>query len=243
MLALMHAGRIGAAVAFVLAGVGGAAAQVPDGSDLVEMARASKANAVFKDVAATARAAGLDYADLLPRLLDANANAYVYLVQDALVQRGEAAPLSGLLDRASIGAIVKFCVGEGIEPVCRAGILTREAASALGAALDGGEMAEEKAAEVVLQCGPVGEYPAFSRVYAAQWRGDQLHLDRGTPGEFGYETWTGRVNDDGVLTLSGEYIEGEGGLKLLDLDAQRADDGSFSGSGIRGPRDCTIAVK
>ena len=74
--------------------------------------------------------------DFLIRLQAANLNAYVYLLQAELGERGlyEGAA-NGMLGRGTIAAISSFCSETGIRDVCDRGPLTSRAARALAGAL------------------------------------------------------------------------------------------------------------
>lgn len=76
--------------------------------------------------------------DLLPRLLEANPNAYVYVLQSGLREAGYAAPLSGILGRSTVNQLAAFCADKGIDAQCRLGPLLPDSARAIGTALAAG---------------------------------------------------------------------------------------------------------
>src|SRR5690606_28914453 len=53
-----------------------------------------------------------------------------------------------------------------------------------------------------------------------------------------YDLWQGRVDNDGVVTITGSYIEGTGGVKPVKLSG-RIKNGQLLLNGKRGVRDCT----
>lgn len=79
--------------------------------------------------------------DLLPRLLEANPNAYVYVLQSGLREAGYASPLSGILGRSTVTQLSAFCADKGIDAQCRLGPLLPDVAHAIGAALAAGNAA------------------------------------------------------------------------------------------------------
>lgn len=76
--------------------------------------------------------------DLLPRLLEANPNAYVYALQSGLRAAGYASPLSGILGRSTVTQLSAFCADQGIDAQCRLGPLLPDIARTIGTALAAG---------------------------------------------------------------------------------------------------------
>lgn len=73
--------------------------------------------------------------DVLPRLLAANPNAYVYALQASLRDGGYAAPLNAILDRSTLDSVIAFCTDNDIASICARGPLLPESAMAIGAVL------------------------------------------------------------------------------------------------------------
>ena len=116
--------------------------------------------------------------DLLPRLLAANPNAYVYALQSGLREAGYASPLSGILGRSTVTQLSAFCADTGIDAQCRLGPLLPDVASAIDAALAAGNAAP---AEATMLAEPPVATPAPTTSLPSGWS-----IDDGQP--FGIET-------------------------------------------------------
>lgn len=94
------------------------------------------------------KSAGTPLATLLPELVTANPNLYVYLIQQTLVDRGlRSDKPTGLLTADTITQINRLCAAGGIEEICAAGPLSPAAAAKIGMQLDGDMPAATAAAE------------------------------------------------------------------------------------------------
>lgn len=100
----------------------------------------------------------------------------------------------------------------------------------------------DKSLEAVLECQGIEGGEGFNRQVALSLQEGRLSLLRGTPGELGYEKWDGQVNEDGAVNLTGEYIEGSLNLKPVSFTAN-VEGGVVTGSGTRGPRECTFTAQ
>lgn len=111
--------------------------------------------------------------DLLPRLLEANPNAYVYALQSGLRAAGYASPLSGILGRSTVSQLSAFCADKGIDAQCRLGPLLPDIARAIGAALaagnDAAPAAEPAAPAAPAQAEPLAAAPAAEAGLPAGW--------------------------------------------------------------------------
>lgn len=93
-----------------------------------------------------------------------------------------------------------------------------------------------------LACEPSGGNPQIRRTYDAFMGEGEFSFRAKAPGEQGYENWRGLVQADGRMLITGEYIEGYGGTKKVNISADRSGDNRFEGAGTRGPRNCTISI-
>ncbi len=178
----------------------------------------------------------------LPAVLETDANAYVGLLQ---VTAG--VEPSGMLDRTTIRAINTYCVSKGIAEVCASGPLTLAAAEAIQSVVGVWAADAEPAggtAKTLLQaqllCTPSGGDQGLARTYEVYFDGATLSLSRGDRAEPYYEQWRGVVVNE-ALTVTGEYVEGEGGLKKIEFSLKSVP-GRFSGGGVRGPRTCQVDI-
>jgi hypothetical protein len=131
--------------------------------------------------------------DLLPRLLEANPNAYVYALQSGLREAGYASPLSGIMGRSTVTQLSAFCADKGIDAQCRLGPLLPDVARAIGAALASPAEATVSPAEME----PPAAVPAAETGLPAGWS-----VDDGQP--FGIAT---RI-EDATATRATIHIEG-----------------------------------
>jgi hypothetical protein len=193
-------------------------------------------------------AATQNYALDLPKLLQSSPNDYVRAIQKALIGRGDyQGQVNGLLTQNTITGIGRFCRSTDILAVCRVGIMTEEAATEIGSALDaagvgrvGTESAPGQEITIDLTCGPEGS--GFTRQIPATLNNGTLTVSRGADGENGFESWQGVVAENDPFQVTGTYIEGEGGTKPVDFEAANQGD-VISGRGKRGPRDCTFTAQ
>ncbi|WP_137152274.1 VCBS repeat-containing protein [Devosia sp. FKR38] len=172
------------AFAILLAGptVGPALGQSSSQADLIAGLGGINGPAGFEQASSDIKAAGAALGTLLPDLVAVNANLYVYLVQQGLVDQGlrRAGP-TGLLTADTITQINALCAKGGIQTLCSAGPLTPAAAGPIGQLLDGAAPIATAAitapAEPVGKSKPAASTPPESLSVAALLGGPAADLD------------------------------------------------------------------
>lgn len=194
------------------------------------------------------------FREALPSLLDSDQNEYVLAIQQALKNRGVDISLSGQLTRSTITDIAAFCSTSDILSTCRHGILTEEAAVAIGLALDGGGASETEAVaevkspagakvvEITLQCGRAGNFPPFQRTIEGKIDDGAFVVAVNDKPDGDYDRWSGTVSKTEPFTVTGSYVEGGGATKSLRFTAHW-DGSKMEGAGNRGPRDCSFVAQ
>lgn len=84
-------------------------------------------------------ALALPYEVALPRVLAANENLYVFVIQQQLLGRQlRSAPANGILSQTSLRELLDLCAAQSIDAECGRGPMTPEVAALLGTVFDAG---------------------------------------------------------------------------------------------------------
>ena len=93
-----------------------------------------------------------------------------------------------------------------------------------------------------LECDAINaELPSATRMFEATFTAGNLTMQIGTTADARYERWDGLIEGDGRISIQGEYIEGEGGIKPVHLEGNY-NPGGVSATGTRGIRRCDLFI-
>lgn len=95
--------------------------------------------------------------------------------------------------------------------------------------------------DLVMSCSAIGRADSFKREYKIRGRNGNLTIETKNEGLPDFETWNFSLSGNGIVTISGEYQEGAGGLKTISFEGIVHDE-ILIAEGTRGPRSCYIAA-
>ena len=100
---------------------------------------------------------------------------------------------------------------------------------------------EDGRVKLLMHCSVVKSAKPFTREYNLTPSNGDLTLNRTNPVSGSYEKWSVDITEDDVVTISGEYQEGAGGVKFVDITGI-VYDGILIAEGTRGPRSCGVVA-
>lgn len=102
--------------------------------------------------------------------------------------------------------------------------------------------AETHEVPALLACEAVGGSRRFERTLKIETKDENIDYRYGDwrSRQQRYDLWSGTVSDAGLVTVTGSYLEGAGGVKSVKLSG-RIEDGRLLLRGKRGIRECTLS--
>lgn len=147
-------------------------------------------------------------------------------------------------NKIAVGTILTLPSAGKNSPIQSDAVIATDATEATGntiaaAVSEGGGRSD---LDVTLNCGSSGNNGPFTRKLKGEIDPNGFSLSRGAPGEQGYEVWKGLPEGVAAFSMTGTYIEGDGGEKPIKFAVRQVGEYLF-GSGQRGPRDCNFTAK
>lgn len=103
-------------------------------------------------------------------------------------------------------------------------------------------ISEKQILALRLECDAINEnLPAATRRFKSELIGETFFVKVGDSSKARYEYWKGEIDSDKSLSIKGEYIEGLGGLKTVQMNGSFANTGQIA-AGQRGVRNCQLYI-